>query len=215
MKIHARAEPGYEDALRALARRGDADLERVEPAVREILAAVRARGDAALRELTERFEGRTLGAIRLDDATWRREARTVTGEVRASLAEAAARIRRYHEHQREPGFRYTEGGVELGLRVRAVRAAGVYAPGGKARYPSTVLMSAIPAAVAGVERIVLATPRPTPEILVAAELAGVTEIIDAGGAQAIAAGDLRSAACRGQETAAQRAIGRRRAPRRG
>ncbi|HJL29979.1 MAG TPA: histidinol dehydrogenase, partial [Polyangiaceae bacterium LLY-WYZ-15_(1-7)] len=103
------------------------------------------------------------------------------------LAAAAERIRRYHEHQREPGFRYEEEGVELGQRVLPVKAAGVYAPGGKARYPSTVLMTAVPAAVAGVPRIVLATPRPTPEILAAAEVAGVTEVIDAGGAQAIGA----------------------------
>src|SRR5690606_20800619 len=92
----------------------------------------------------------------------------------------------YHEHQVDRGFSYDENGIELGMRVRPVRAAGVYAPGGKARYPSTVLMTAVPAAVAGVRRIVLATPNPTPEILAAAEIAGVTEVYDLGGAQAIA-----------------------------
>jgi histidinol dehydrogenase len=78
-------------------------------------------------------------------------------------------------------------GIVLGQRVRPVRAVGVYAPGGKARYPSTVLMTAVPAAVAGVPRIVLATPQPTPEVLAAAQIAGVTEVIDLGGAQAIGA----------------------------
>ncbi len=187
LTIHERGTQGYDDALRALSRRGDADLERVEPQVRDILAAVRSRGDEALVELTERFEGRRPEAIRLDGAEWRRQADEAPEEVRAALAEAAARIRRFHERQLDPGFRYTEGGIELGQRVRPVRAAGVYAPGGKARYPSTVLMTAVPAAVAGVGRIVLATPRPTPEILAAALIGGVTEVIDVGGAQAIGA----------------------------
>lgn len=187
LTIHERGEAGYEEALAGLSRRGDTDLERVEPQVRDILAAVRTRGDAAIRELTERFEGRRPERIRLDDAEWRRQADDAPEPIRAALAEAAARIRRFHERQRDDGFRYVEDGIELGQRVRPVRAAGVYAPGGKARYPSTVLMTAVPAAVAGVPRIVLATPRPTPEILAAAMIAGVTEVVDAGGAQAIGA----------------------------
>ena len=187
LTIHERGTAEYSEALARLSRRGDADLERVEPQVREILAAVRARGDAALVELAERFEGRRPERIRLDDEVWRREADRAPEETRAALAAAADRIRRYHEHQVDAGFRYTEDGIELGQRVRPVRAAGVYAPGGKARYPSTVLMTAVPAAVAGVPRIVLATPRPTPEILAAALISGVTEVIDAGGAQAIGA----------------------------
>ncbi len=185
--VHERGAPDYEAALTDLSRRGDADLERVEPAVRAILAEVRAHGDAALRELTERFEHRALGPVRLPDDEWRKGASLAPADVRAALAEAAGRIRRYHAHQRDAGFRYEEDGIELGQRVRPVRAAGVYAPGGKARYPSTVLMTAVPASVASVPRIVLATPRPTPEILAAAEIAGVTEVIDLGGAQAIAA----------------------------
>ncbi|MBW2461923.1 MAG: histidinol dehydrogenase [Deltaproteobacteria bacterium] len=187
LQIHERGDAAYDEVLRALSRRGDADLERVEPAVREILGAVRERGDEALRELTERFEGRALEAVRLDDDHWRSEAARAPAEVRDALAAAAERIRRYHEHQRDAGFRYEEDGVVLGQRVRPVRAAGVYAPGGKARYPSTVLMTAIPAAVAGVPRIVLATPRPTPEVLTAAAISGVTEVVDLGGAQAIGA----------------------------
>jgi len=112
-------------------------------------------------------------------------------EARASLDLAAARIRRFHEHQRDPGFAYEEEGVRLGARVSPVARAGVYAPGGKARYPSSVLMSAIPAQVAGVREIVLATPLAGDEaddaVLAAAHLSGVTAVLDAGGAQAIAA----------------------------
>ena len=185
--IFAPNDPAYGPRLTALERRGDADLARVEPDVRKILARVRNGGDAAVRELTERFEGRKSRCVRLDDATWRAEASEVSDAVSAALREAAERIRDYHEHQRDAGFAYTRDGIVLGQRVRPLRAVGVYAPGGKARYPSSVLMSAVVASVAGVERIVLATPRPTPEVLAAAAISGVTEVIDAGGAQAIGA----------------------------
>jgi histidinol dehydrogenase len=178
-------EPRYRELLTALSRRGDADLERVEPAVREIIRKVREHGESALREFSQKFDGRTPDSFVVHD--WRERARAVPDATRAALAKAADRIRRYHEHQREPGFRYQEDGIELGQRVRPMRSAAVYAPGGKARYPSTVLMTAIPAAVAGVPRIVLVTPHPEGEVLAAAELSGVTEVIDAGGAHAIAA----------------------------
>jgi histidinol dehydrogenase len=187
LRIAHESSPEFEAVLTSLERRGETDLERVEPAVREIIAAVRARGDAAIAELAARFEGRTVTRVALPSSEWRAIAGRAPSEVRALLEQAAARIRSYHEHQLDRGFRYEEDGIELGQRVLPVGAAGVYAPGGKARYPSTVLMSAIPASVAGVKRIVLATPDPTPEVLAAAELAGVTEVIDAGGAQAIAA----------------------------
>lgn len=185
--IFVRGTPDYGRTLVELERRGDADLAKVEPAVRAILDGVRARGDEALLEYAQRFEQRTPERLTWDRSAIVEGARALDPKVRARLAEAGERVRRYHEHQLDLGFRYEEDGVMLGQRVRAVKAAGVYAPGGKARYPSSVLMTAIPAQVAGVPRIVLATPRPTPEILAAAEIAGVTEILDAGGAQAIAA----------------------------
>lgn len=185
LSLHRQGQPGYAETLARLARRGDADLEKVEAAVREILSAVREEGDAAIRRFTERFEGRTQETVRLRD--WKAGAAQLDEGIRALLQAAGDRVRRYHEHQRESGFRYEEGGIELGQRVRPLASVGVYAPGGKARYPSTVLMTATVAAVAGVKRIVLATPNPTPELLAAAEIAGVTEVIDAGGAQAIAA----------------------------
>lgn len=185
--IHERGDAGYEETLAALSHRGDDDLARVEPEVQAILGAVRERGDAAVLDYTERFDGRRPESLVLDRERWLLGAERVDADVRQGLSAAADRIRRYHEHQREPGFRYEEAGIELGQRVQPVAAAAVYAPGGKARYPSTVLMTAIPATVAGVPRIVLVTPDPTPEILAAAAVAGVTEVVDAGGAQAIAA----------------------------
>lgn len=187
MRIVLRGSEAYETALSALERRGDQDLAKVEAPVRAILDDVKNRGDAALRELVARFESRTITSVVWDREAIARGAAELDPKIHARLVEAADRIRRYHEKQRDPGFRYEEDGIVLGQRVRAVKAAGVYAPGGKARYPSSVLMSAIPAAVAGVPRIVLATPRPTPEILAAAVISGVHEIVDAGGAQAIAA----------------------------
>jgi len=187
LTIHERGQADYEEALRELRHRGDDDLARVEAVVREILDAVRERGDEAVLDYTERFDGRRPASLVLDREAWLAEAAKAEPEVRAALSAAAERIRRYHERQRDPGFRYEEEGIELGQRVRPVAAAAVYAPGGKARYPSSVLMTAVPATVAGVKRIVLVTPHPTPEILAAAEVSGVTEVIDAGGAQAIAA----------------------------
>ncbi|MFN7697457.1 MAG: histidinol dehydrogenase, partial [Deltaproteobacteria bacterium] len=184
LTILQRGTETYDRALASLAHRGDADLARVEPEVRAILEAVRTRGDAALHELTERFEKR-----RASPLVWSRDAivegaKEFSGEGTAMLRAAADRIRLYHERQLDAGFRYEEEGIVLGQRVRPARAAGVYAPGGKARYPSSVLMTAVPAVVAGVPRVVLATPRPTPEILAAAAISGVHELLDAGGAQA-------------------------------
>ncbi len=187
MRIVIRGTEAYDSALKALERRGDQDLAKVEAPVRTILDDVKNRGDTALRELVQRFESRSIGEVVWDRAAIAKGAAELDRKTYARLVEAAERIRRYHERQVDRGFRYEEDGIVLGQRVRAVKAAGVYAPGGKARYPSSVLMSAIPAAVAGVPRIVLATPRPTPEILAAAEISGVTELVDAGGAQAIAA----------------------------
>jgi histidinol dehydrogenase len=185
LTIYEQGKPEYEKALQTLARRGDADLERVEPQVREIIRKVRDEGDSALKELTLRFDKRQQHSVVMHD--WRERAKGVSEASRQALAKAAERVRRYHEHQKDTGFRYTEDGIELGQRVRPMKSVAVYAPGGKARYPSTVLMTAIPAQVAGVPRIVLITPNPEGEVLAAAELAGVTEVVDAGGAQAVAA----------------------------
>ncbi|MGE0320907.1 MAG: histidinol dehydrogenase [Polyangiaceae bacterium] len=178
------------DALLArLVRRGESDLERVEPAVREILAAVRQDGDAALRSAVARFEKREVDALLERDFGGEAALASLSQEVQAALKFAAVRIREFHERQKEflGGFEYSQGGVSLGTRVEPLGRVGVYAPGGKARYPSSVLMSAVIAQVAGVPEIIVATPDPAPEVRAACHLAGVTAILNAGGAQAIAA----------------------------
>jgi histidinol dehydrogenase len=180
----------FERALARLETRGEADLARVEPVVREILAAVRAEGDAAVQRYSERF-GRRAPRLLVREYPGAAALARLPSEARAALELAAARIRAFHEHERDEGFRYEQEGATLGVRVTPMGRAGVYAPGGKARYPSSVLMSAIPAHVAGVGEIVVATPLAGDErddaIYAAAHLSGVSAIVDAGGAQAIAA----------------------------
>lgn len=193
LPIHAEGSAEFDASLARLAGRGAGDLAAVEPAVREILAAVRAEGDAAVRRYVERFERRAapdpLFSTSFDGAA-------ALGRLDPALADAlrfaAARIERFHLRQHEAelaraSFLYEEEGVTLGMRVRPLARVGVYAPGGKARYPSSVLMTAIPARVAGVREIVLATPAPDDRLLAAAHLAGVTAVLDAGGAHAIGA----------------------------
>lgn len=160
-----------------------------------ILADIRARGDQALAACCQRYEGwdpAAAGGFRMDPAAIERGAGRAAPAVRAALARAAARIRAYHARQLPEDAFWADGaGVELGWRWRPVDSVGVYVPGGRARYPSSVLMSAIPARVAGVERVVITTPcgggDPDPLVLEAARLAGVSEIYRIGGAQAVAA----------------------------
>lgn len=177
----------FEAALRRLETRGADDLEAVAPAVRAIIARVQREGDAGVRACIEAFEKRSPAALVRRDYDGAGALTRLDPQVRAALELAAERIARYHERQRLDGFSYEEEGVVLGMRVRPLLRVGVYAPGGKARYPSSVLMTAIPARVAGVKDIVLATPNPDDSLLAAAHLAGVSSILDAGGAQAIAA----------------------------
>jgi histidinol dehydrogenase len=179
----------FDALLSRLRRRGEADLARVEPAVREILEAVRTEGDPALARLVERFEARSPTRFLVRDYGGAAALESLDPTVRAALELAAARIRRFHERQREGlfGFEYEEQGVRLGSRVRPLERVGVYVPGGKARYPSSVLMAAIPAAVAGVKDIIVASPDTSADVRAACHLAGVHALLDAGGAQAVAA----------------------------
>lgn len=175
--------------------RREAD-DKVEFVVREVIDNVRRNGDEALVDLTMRYDKHALGD---DPASWRigaEECRTayegLAANVREALDLAAARIRAYHEAQLPEDRDYTDSaGVRLGARWGAVEAAGLYVPGGRASYPSTLLMNAIPAKVAGVDRLVVTTPTPkgemNPLVLAAAHLVGVDEIWRIGGAQAIAA----------------------------
>ncbi len=179
----------FDTLLAALRRRGEADLGRVEPAVREILDAVKQDGDRALARWVERFEGRRPERFFVRDYGGAEALAGLDTEVRAALELGAERVRRYHERQREGlfGFEYEERGVRLGSRVLPLARVGVYVPGGKARYPSSVLMAAIPAAVAGVKEIIVASPDTSADVRAACHLAGVHALLDAGGAQAIAA----------------------------
>jgi histidinol dehydrogenase len=188
-------DPGFEQAFRRLVRERRESDDDVARDVSLILADVRNRGDVALAELSARFDGHGL----TDDASWRiepaacREAfDALKPELRAALELAAARITAYHEAQKPEDRDYTdEAGVRLGAKWLPVDAAGLYVPGGRAAYPSSLLMNAIPAKVAGVERLVVVTPTPkgviNPLVLAAAYLAGVDELWRVGGAQAIGA----------------------------
>src|SRR5580704_4594269 len=182
----------FRAALERLAARGAGDLEAVAPAVREILAAVRAEGDVAVRRYVERFEHRAPDPLVIEAFDGAAALARLDPALRDGLRFAADRIERFHRRQWDAelaraSFRYEEDGVLLGMRVRPLARVGVYAPGGKARYPSSVLMAAIPARVAGVKDLVLATPAPDDRLLAAAHLAGITTVLDAGGAHAIAA----------------------------
>jgi histidinol dehydrogenase len=191
----ASSDPGFVAAFAQLVddrRESDAG---VASAVAAIIADVRARGDAALADYTARFDR----FVPQTDADWRIDAETcreaydaLTPDLRAALELAAQRIRAYHAAQLPEPRDYTDDtGVRLGAVWRPVDGAGLYVPGGLAAYPSSLLMNAIPAKVAGVERLVIATPTPdgtiNPLVLAAAHLAGVDEIWRIGGAQAIAA----------------------------
>ena len=188
-------DPGFDQAFRKLVRdRRESDAG-VSRDVSLILEDVRNRGDAALAEYTERFDGYPLTS----DADWRitpedcrRAFDELAPDLRAALELAAQRIRAYHEAQLPADRDFTdEAGVRLGATWRAVDAAGLYIPGGRASYPSSLLMNAIPARVAGVERLVVVTPTPkgqvNPLVMAAAHIAGVDEVWRVGGAQAVAA----------------------------
>ena len=173
--------------LSRLSDRTSTQSEAVEQSVRDIIAQVRHRGDAAVRELTRRFEKRELAALELPRDQWRRQAQATAPEVRRAIEHAKERITRFHTPQREQGYTLFDGGVELELRVQPLRRVGLYVPGGSARYPSSVLMTAVPAKVAGVREVVMVTPGPSAETLYAAEVAGVDRVFVIGGAQAVAA----------------------------
>ncbi|CAM4141138.1 histidinol dehydrogenase [Paracoccus yeei] len=195
MPIHlSTAQPDFEQRFADLLSMKREDAADVNEAVAAIIADVRARGDAALVELTGRFDRLDLTAVGLAFTAGEIADQTarVSAEDRAALVTAASRIRAYHARQMPEDMLWTDPeGASLGWRWTPVSAAGLYVPGGQASYPSSVLMNAIPARVAGVERLVICVPTPdgavNPLVLLAAELAGVDEIYRIGGAQAIAA----------------------------
>jgi histidinol dehydrogenase len=187
-------DAGFAEAFRrVVADRRESAVD-VANDVADILAAVRERGDAALAEYTSRFDGHDLDRTgwRVDADTCRKAFDDLKPELREALELAARRIRAYHEAQLPEDRDYTDdAGVRLGATWRAVDAAGLYVPGGRAAYPSSMLMNAIPAKVAGVERLVVVTPTPkgevNPLVLAAAHLAGVDEVWRVGGAHGVGA----------------------------
>ncbi|EWC41078.1 histidinol dehydrogenase [Pseudomonas stutzeri] len=169
--------------------------EGVNARVLEIIKAVRERGDAALVELTQRFDALEVASMAdliLPRARLEQALERITPEQREALEIAAERVRSYHERQKQDSWTYTEAdGTVLGQKVTPLDRAGLYVPGGKASYPSSVLMNAIPAKVAGVPEVVMVVPTPRGEVnelvLAAACIAGVDRVFTIGGAQAVAA----------------------------
>ena len=165
LRVFEKSDADYASRLDALCHRPVSTSDEVDAAARKIIAEVRAGGDAAVRALTARFDKRELGA----------------------LEHAARRVRAFYERERHPSYEIDEGPIRTGSRVDPLARVGIYVPGGIALYPSTVIMTAVPAQVAGVREIVMTTPGPSPETLLAARLAGVSRVFLIGGAQAIAA----------------------------
>lgn len=188
------SDPGFEAAFTQLLGAKREDAPDVDDAVAGIIADVRSRGDAALIDLTMRFDRLDLTSetLRLSEREIDAACDAVSDEERVALELAAARIGTYHRRQLPEDQLWTdEVGAELGWRWSAVDAAGLYVPGGLASYPSSVLMNAIPAKVAGVGRLAVTVPAPdgvlNPLVLLACRIAGVDEVYRVGGAQAIAA----------------------------
>ncbi|VAX09879.1 Histidinol dehydrogenase [hydrothermal vent metagenome] len=169
--------------------------ENVQATVKDILNDVQTRGDAAVLEYTNRFDRmqvQEFSALELSQARLEAALKVIPAEQRAALETAAGRLRSYHEHQKMQSWSYTEeDGTLLGQQVTALERVGLYVPGGKATYPSSVLMNAIPAHVAGVEEIIMVVPTPdgivNEMVLAAAAIAGVSRVFTIGGAQAVAA----------------------------
>jgi histidinol dehydrogenase len=188
------ADRDFEAHFVALLAQARETTESVDRAVADILAAVRARGDAAVIDYTARFDRLTLTAdtLRIGAAEIEAAAASIPADLAAALDLAATRIEAFHRAQLPQDLRMTDAaGVTMGMRWGALDAVGLYVPGGKAAYPSSVLMNAIPAWVAGVGRIAMCVPTPdgvlNPLVLAAARRAGVSEIYRIGGAQAVAA----------------------------
>ena len=192
------SQPDFEAEFARLRHWSAATDAAIEQSVAAILADVKARGDWAVLEYTERFDGHTSGhpsSLELARGELTEALQTITPAQRGALEAAAARIRSYHERQLEACGRswsyLDEDGTRLGQKVTPLDRVGIYVPGGKAAYPSSVLMNAVPARVAGVGEILMVTPTPgghaNPLVLAAAAIAGVDRVFAIGGAQAIGA----------------------------
>ncbi|OAE59513.1 histidinol dehydrogenase [Achromobacter insolitus] len=188
-------DPGFKSALSTLLAFEATEDESIDRAAAGILADVRARGDAALVEYTQRFDrmpGASAQTLEIPKAEWQAALAALPAAQRNALEAAADRVRSYHERQRAETWTYTDAdGTMLGQQVTPLDRVGLYVPGGKAAYPSSVLMNAIPAKVAGVQELIMVTPTPdgarNPIVLAAAAIAGVDRVFAIGGAQAVGA----------------------------
>ncbi len=194
MKIIDSKQTDIDAELKRLVNRGDAATEEVAAVVSDVVDQVRKQGDPAVLEYTEKFDGvsLTLKDMRVSPDEVTKAYRDVDTKKVEALKLAARNIRAFHEKQKLTSWVNQEAdGVILGQLARPIRSVGIYVPGGKACYPSSVLMNVVPAKVAGVEQLVMCSPAPegnlNPYILVAADIAGVDEIYKIGGAQAVAA----------------------------
>jgi histidinol dehydrogenase len=194
MKIIKSNAAGFKEFFRKLRLRGGAQSPELLSSVAKIVSDVAAEGDRALFKYTTKFDGYKLTAatVEVTAAEKKKALAQVKPEDLKVIKLAARRIENYHRHQITQSFMINkESGVEMGQRILPLRRVGIYAPGGKASYPSTILMAAIPARIAGVEEIILVSPAPNgnlnPLIAAAAEVSGVKRIFKIGGAQAIAA----------------------------
>ena len=187
----ASSDPGFNQSIAALTHFEAAQDPQVLETVRSILADVRARGDAAVLEYARRFDRTNVSSVReleIPREALRSALDALPGDQRRALESAHERIRVFHERQVQPSWDYRDAdGTRLGQRVTALDRVGLYVPGGKAAYPSSVLMNAVPAKVAGVREIVMVSPNPDPMVLAAAALAGVDRVLALGGAQAVGA----------------------------
>ena len=182
---------GFDAQLAALTDYAASGNAAVERAVRAIIAGVRRRGDAAVLAYARRFDGVSAGSVAKLTISKRELAlalKSLPGNQANALTGAAKRIHRFHQRQLSRSWKYREAdGTQLGQIVTPLERVGIYVPGGKAAYPSSVLMNAIPAKVAGVTELVMVSPNPSPMVLAAAAVAGVDRVIAIGGAQAVAA----------------------------
>ena len=181
--------PGLDDAVPPAVERRTAELFgaplTAAEAVRRILADVRARGDDAVREYAQRIDGQVLVSLEVPRERWATALEGLPADLAGALRTAAGRIRAFHQAAMPKPWQDAEQGY--GETILPLERVGLYVPGGTASYPSTVLMTAVPAKVAGVVEVVVCTPSPTPEVLAAAHIAGVDRLFQIGGAQAIGA----------------------------
>ncbi|MDO8447103.1 MAG: histidinol dehydrogenase [Deltaproteobacteria bacterium] len=192
--IFKSSDKDFRNRLKVITSRGEADTSNVEEAVKDIIADVRRDGDKALFSYTKQFDrlSVTKNTVKVSDIEFKDARKAVSKEIVESLKLAAKRIESFHRRQLEGSwFFHEDDGVTLGQMVRPLERVGAYVPGGKAVYPSSVLMNVIPAKVAGVKEVIVCSPTPggevNPYVLVAAEIAGADAVYKVGGAQAVAA----------------------------